>query len=44
MDTALRQIVRRRADGRCEYCRLAQNVEPLSFHIEHIVFPATRRH
>ena len=34
---ALRQLVRRRADGRCECCRLAQNMEPLSFHIEHIV-------
>jgi hypothetical protein len=37
MDAALRRLVRRRADGRCEYCRLVQNMEPLSFHIEHIV-------
>jgi hypothetical protein len=25
MDAALRQLVRRQADGRCEYCRLVQN-------------------
>jgi hypothetical protein len=37
MDAALRHLVRRRADGRCEYCRLVQKMEPLSFHIEHIV-------
>jgi len=37
MDAALRQFVRRRADNHCEYCGLAQEKEPLSFHVEHIL-------
>jgi HNH endonuclease len=36
MDDRLRQLVRRRAKNRCEYCQVHQNQEPLSFHIEHI--------
>ena len=36
MDDRLRQLVRRRAKNRCEYCQLRQDQEPLSFHIEHI--------
>lgn len=37
MDAATRQIVRRRANDRCEYCLLPQAVAPLfTFHIEHI--------
>jgi hypothetical protein len=37
MDARLRQLVRQRAAGRCEYCGLAQAQEPLPFHIEHII-------
>ena len=36
MDARLRQSVRQRAAGRCEYCGLRQEQEPLSFHVEHI--------
>ncbi len=37
IDARLRQLVRRRANGRCEYCTLAQEQEPLPLHVEHIV-------
>jgi 5-methylcytosine-specific restriction endonuclease McrA len=37
MDNALRRFVRQRANGHCEYCRLAQESEPLPFHVEHII-------
>ena len=38
MNAALRELVRRRAEGRCEYCRLPQSAEPLTlFHIEHVI-------
>jgi hypothetical protein len=38
MDSTVRQLVRRRAGQRCEYCRLPQAAVPwASFHIEHIV-------
>jgi hypothetical protein len=38
MSEALRQLVRQRADGRCEYCRLPDWLPPLEpFHLEHIV-------
>jgi len=38
MDTTIRDLVRRRAGGRCEYCRLKQVHLPFStFHIEHII-------
>lgn len=36
MDVRLRQLVRQRAGGRCEYCGLRQHQEPLPFHVEHI--------
>jgi hypothetical protein len=37
MDAATRQLVRRRAGHRCEYCRLPQDAAPyVTFHIEHI--------
>jgi len=36
MDARLRQSVRQRAAGRCEYCALRQEQEPLAFHVEHI--------
>jgi len=38
MDNALRALVRRRAGGVCEYCRLPQAAVPIvGFHVEHIV-------
>ncbi len=37
MDAATRQLVRKRADDRCEYCHLPQTAAPfLTFHIEHV--------
>jgi hypothetical protein len=37
MDAATRDLVRRRANGRCEYCGLLQDAAPyFTFHIEHI--------
>jgi HNH endonuclease len=36
MDGALRELVRRRAGNRCEYCHLPQTFSELGFHIEHI--------
>ena len=37
MNDRLRQLVRRRAKNRCEYCQIHQRQEPLRYHIEHIV-------
>jgi hypothetical protein len=37
MDAALRALVRERADGRCEYCRLRQEFLPLTLQLEHII-------
>jgi hypothetical protein len=38
MDAATRVAVRRRADSRCEYCRLHQADDPFfTFHVEHII-------
>jgi hypothetical protein len=38
MDEATREMVRRRAGHRCEYCRLHQDDDPLfTFHIEHVI-------
>lgn len=38
MDAETRRLVRERAKGLCEYCRLPQAAQPFStFHIEHIV-------
>jgi len=37
MEAALRNLVRDRAENRCEYCRLPQELAPFpAFHIEHI--------
>jgi hypothetical protein len=37
MDEAFRQLVRQRADDRCEYCLLPQHAAPVyRFHVEHI--------
>jgi hypothetical protein len=35
--TALRQMVRERADGRCEYCLYPQAIAFLAFEVEHII-------
>jgi HNH endonuclease len=38
MDAALRSLVRRRAENRCEYCHIHQDDEPFfRFHNEHIM-------
>jgi hypothetical protein len=37
MEASRRQLVRARAGYRCEYCRIHEDAEPYSFHIEHIV-------
>lgn len=38
MNAATRRLVRQRAEGRCEYCRLPQSAQPfVTFHIEHII-------
>ena len=38
MNAALREMVRRRAADRCEYCRIPQSAIPdVRFHVEHIV-------
>ena len=37
MDAATRDLVRRRAAGRCEYCLLRQEHCDLTHHVEHIV-------
>lgn len=37
MDPATRDFVRRRANARCEYCRLPDSVSDLPFHVEHVV-------
>lgn len=37
MNRRTRQLVRRRANDACEYCRMPQEATPfISFHIEHI--------
>jgi hypothetical protein len=38
VSTADRRLVRERAGGRCEYCRMAEEWEPyFTYHVEHIV-------
>jgi 5-methylcytosine-specific restriction endonuclease McrA len=37
MDAALERLVRRRANGRCEYCRLPQFASDVPFGIDHII-------
>ena len=34
----LRELVRRRAGERCEYCRISQSADPFfTFHVEHVI-------
>ena len=37
MDSALEALVWERALSRCEYCRMPQHFDILSFHVDHIV-------
>ena len=37
MDATTRELVRRRADYRCEYCLLREEHSELTHHIEHII-------
>ena len=37
MDRSLRELVWRRAGGRCEYCRVPQEYDRLPFEIDHIL-------
>lgn len=37
MDATVRNLVRERAEDRCEYCRLPQAGYELRFHVEHII-------
>ncbi len=37
MDSATRDLVRRRAHNRCEYCLLSQLHSALAHHVEHII-------
>jgi hypothetical protein len=37
MDAALERLVRQRAGGRCEYCRLPQAASRVPFEIDHII-------
>jgi hypothetical protein len=38
MDAGTRELVRRRADQRCEYCRFPESALPyLVFHVDHII-------
>lgn len=37
MDAGTRELVRQRAGGRCEYCRLPEEFDSLPFHIDHII-------
>lgn len=38
MDAETRELVRQRANGRCEYCTISQRIYPdFAFHIEHVV-------
>jgi hypothetical protein len=37
MDAALEQMVRERARGRCEYCRLPEGASGVPFEIDHII-------
>jgi hypothetical protein len=37
MAKAARDLVRQRAQDRCEYCRLPDTVDPMPFHVDHVV-------
>ena len=37
VDAESRRLVRQRAENRCEYCRLPEELGDVTFHVEHIV-------
>ena len=37
MDAAIIRLVRRRANGRCEYCQMPQAADDATFEIDHII-------
>jgi 5-methylcytosine-specific restriction endonuclease McrA len=37
MKVAVRDLVRRRAKNRCEYCRLPQEAVDATFHVDHVI-------
>ena len=37
MDATLERLVRDRAGGRCEYCRLPQDASPVPFEVDHVI-------
>jgi HNH endonuclease len=37
MSERIRNFIRNRAEGRCEYCRLPDHADEWPFHVEHIV-------
>jgi hypothetical protein len=40
MERSLQDLVRRRAGGLCEYCRVPESLDPLPFEIDHIIAEA----
>jgi hypothetical protein len=37
MDTGVRRLVWQRANNRCEYCRIRQEFDVLTFQVEHVI-------
>lgn len=37
LPASLAELVKTRAGGRCEYCRMSQSLQGATFHLEHIV-------
>lgn len=37
MVDSLREVIRRRAGSRCEYCRLPESADEWPFHVDHII-------
>jgi hypothetical protein len=37
MDRSLKELVLRRAEGRCEYCRIPHEHDPIPFEIDHVI-------
>lgn len=37
IDAGMRRLVRERAQGRCEYCLLPEDVNDIPFHVEHVI-------
>ncbi len=44
VDAESRRLVRQRADKRCEYCRLPEELGEVTFHVEHIEHIVARQH